>query len=117
MKVFYYDYYTDEGIDAEDARTADLAYVLDLFYNLTDEDDNFLGIAKNNQTLQFMFVEQDKWLAEVPYPNHINYQMYADYDECVKLIKDCFTVGEIIISPKMKKVDIMNETLDDVLKR
>ena len=39
MKVFYYDYYTEKGIETEKAKTSELKHVLELFYKL-----NFLAV-------------------------------------------------------------------------
>ena len=122
MKVFYENYGLEKGIPAEKAKMADEEYALSIFYEFLDESlglyqDSFLGIIdENDTTLQFMALE-DRWLVEIPNPpSLINYQMYLDYgEECIDLIKDCFALGKIEVLPGMVKVDIMNETLDDVL--
>ena len=122
MKVFYENYSLEKGISGENALLTNEKFVLDLFYEFLDESleleqDSFLGIIdENNTTLQFIALE-DKWLVEIPNPpSLINYQMYVNYgEECIDLIKECFAFGKVKVFPDMVKVDIMNESLDDVL--
>lgn len=115
MKVFYYDYYTEKGIETEKAKTSELKHVLELFYKLNDVKNNFLGIIdKNENTIQFMFLEQDKWLVEIPNDDNCNYQMYANYNECADLIEKSYLIDEIVLHTKMRKVNIIIEALDDI---
>ncbi len=117
MKVFYQDYVIDEGIESNDPREADLSFALELFYELTDDKDNFYGIIDSEERcIQFAWESQDKWLVDIPNPpDFMNYQKYADYDECVDMIKRVYELGKVIQFEGMIKVDIMKETLDEKL--
>lgn len=93
MRIFYQDYYTDEGIDANDPIEADLEFALELFYELTDNEDNFFGIINDNngKSIQFMYVEQDTWLVDIPAIDKKGaWQQHTDYDGCISLIQDFY---------------------------
>ncbi|MDR2147824.1 MAG: hypothetical protein LBE91_15335 [Tannerella sp.] len=93
MKVFYQDYSTDESIDSNEPKEADLEFALDLFYELTDEEDNFFGVTDDNneRTIQFMYIKQDTWLVDIPdMKKDGSWNKEADYDECVSLIRDFY---------------------------
>ncbi|WP_461532115.1 hypothetical protein [Sinomicrobium sp.] len=118
MKIYYWDYYSDEGIASDTPREADLEFALDVFYGLTDEEDNFFGVVDpKEKSIQFIFVEQDKWLVDIPSPpDFINHQKYADYDECIALIKAFYAGQDIPATNKgFCEVDVKTETLNDVL--
>ncbi|MET4083230.1 hypothetical protein ABIB40_003199 [Pedobacter sp. UYP30] len=119
MKIYYHDYYTDEGIDTYNPREADLPYTLDIFYNLTDEENNFFGIVDgNNRCIQFAWENQDKWLVDIPNPpSDLNYQTYADYDGCIAMIKDVYQLNKVVRFEGMVEVDAMKETLNEVLRK
>jgi hypothetical protein len=98
MNIYYQDYYTDEGINANNPKEADLEFALELFYELTDEEGSFFGITDTNNTkcIQFIFVEQDDWIVDIPdMDKEGSYQKHADYDACVHLIEKFYN-GEAI---------------------
>ena len=117
MKVFYQDYTIDQGIESNDPREANLSLALEIFYELTDDENNFFGIEDSEERcIQFFWISQDKWLVDIPKPpDFINYQKYADYDECIEMIKRVYELNEVVQFAGMIKVDIMNESLDDKL--
>ncbi|QOW59968.1 hypothetical protein [Treponema pedis] len=96
IKVFYYDYALEHGID--EPRIVDLQTALQWFYELTDESDNFFGLVDDNdRCIQFMYVDTDEWLVDIPCPpDFVNWQKTADYDECVAIIKEVYKNNRII---------------------
>ena len=114
MKVYYQDYYLDEGIASDDPREGDLEFALNTFYDLTDEENNFFGIEDNaGKCIQFMWESQDKWLVDIPQaPSNISFQKYSDYEECVVMIKETYRKNSITIFDGLYKIDTMKETLD-----
>lgn len=119
MKLFYYDAYLDEGIESDEANKTNYNEAIVYFYNLTDEEGGFLGLTDNhNQSIQFLWISQDKWLVDIPIPPDFkNPQQYADHDECIEIIKKVYELDKVISFETMKIVDTMNETLDDVLRK
>lgn len=120
MKIYYHDYYMDEGIDANEPREVDLALALELFYELTDEENNFFGITDDNneKCIQFLYMEQNMWLVDIPIPpDFINYQKKADYEECVSIIRNVFKEKKINPVAGMIRVDTMKTTFDEEIKK
>lgn len=94
MKVFLYDVETDyEFDDSQTNDETDLETALDEFYNLSEEDGSFFGVIdEQDNCIQFVWEAQDKWLVDIPKPpSFLNLQKFADYDECVDIIKKYFT--------------------------
>lgn len=51
---------------------------------------------------------------KVPNPlDFINDQQFADDEKCTEIINKIFEANKIVVFPEMRKVDIMNETLDE----
>lgn len=48
-------------------------------------------------------------------PSFINDQQFANSEECLKIISTIFERNKIVSFPEMRKVDIMNETLEEKL--
>ncbi|MGF7108289.1 hypothetical protein [Treponema pedis] len=96
IKVFYYDYALEHGID--EPRIVDLQTALQCFYELTDESDNFFGLVDDDdKCIQFMYLDTDEWLVDIPCPpDFVNWQKTADYDECVAIIKEVYKNNRII---------------------
>ena len=120
MKIYYHDYYIDKGIDANEPREVDLALALELFYELTDEENNFFGITDDNneKCIQFLYMEQNTWIVDIPIPpDFINYQKKADYEECVSIIRNVFKEKKINPVAGMIRVDTMKTTFDEEIKK
>lgn len=116
MKIFLYDTETDyEAINDE----ADLEKALEKFYELSDEDGSFFGVSNNNDiVIQFAWVDDNKWLVDIPIEvGKYSLQKYANYDECVDLIKSFYQGKSITKIAGLHKVPIMEATLDEVLTR
>jgi hypothetical protein len=113
MKIFSFDPELDNGADDD----LSLEEALEEFYYLTDVDGTFYGIIDSEERcIQFAWISQDKWLVDIPKPpDFINYQKYADYDECIDMIKRVYELKEVVQFAGMKKVNINKETLDEKL--
>ena len=113
MKIFSFDPELDNSVDDD----LDLEEALEEFYYLTDVEGTFFGIEDSEERcIQFAWISQDKWLVDIPKPpDFVNYQKYADYDECVEMIKRVYELNEVVQFVGMIKVDTMNESLDDKL--
>ncbi|MFH6951368.1 hypothetical protein ACHRV6_22965 [Flavobacterium sp. FlaQc-51] len=69
MKLFFYDYVTEEGFDSNEPMNTDLDTALDIFYELNDEENNFFGLIDDSEKcIQFMFISEDNWLVDIPIP-------------------------------------------------
>ncbi len=119
MKLYYYDAYLDESIDSSKPVEVSHSEAIEEFYNLTDYDGSFYGLIDDDQkTIQFAWVDQDKWLVDIPMPpDFVNPQQYADYDECIEIIDKIYSLNKVEVSNKMKIVNTMTETLDDIEKK
>ncbi len=102
MKVFLYDIETDEEREPEEY-TLDEA--LEEFYYLSEEEDSFLGIIDDeDRCIQFLFVSDNKWLVDIPrVAENYTLQKYADYDECVAMIKKVYELNKIVEFAGLKK--------------
>lgn len=116
MKLFYTNYGTNQGIDSVNAKEVNLEQAINIFLELVDEPDSFLGfIDAHNTCIQFVN-EESRWLLDIPVPpNFENLQAYLSDKECIAVIEDIFTRNQANTNVKLYKVNIMNETLDDVL--
>lgn len=117
LNIYYHDYSLEEGIDGNHPKKVTQDSGLEYFKKLTNDRDNFIGFTDNkNKSIQFAQEEEGKWLVDIPNPpSFINFQQYADFNECIGIIKTIFQMEKVIEFPKMVKVNIMEETLDDVL--
>ena len=98
MKIFYQDYCINEGIDANKPIEADLEFALELFYELTDEEDNFFGIIDDDsgKSIQFMYIKEDTWLVDIPTIKEAgSWQKYTNYDECVEFIREFYESKQV----------------------
>ncbi len=118
MKLYYTNYATGEGIDAENPIEVEAQYVVDTFLDLLDERDNFLGLIDDDgKCIQFIN-EDSRWLMDIPNPpDFINQQTYLNDRECVNLIVDIVENNKISTNMKLYSVNTMEETLADVLDR
>ena len=117
MKIFYHNYKTQQGIPSDNSQSATVSQTLEIFSGLNAETDNFLGIIDNaDKSIQFILEAEDKWLVDIPNPpDFINDQQFGTYEECIKIITKIYNENIVVPLHGMKKVDIMNETLDEVL--
>lgn len=117
MKLFFHNYQTRKGITSENPQTATVSQALEIFSTLNSETENFFGIIDDSEkTIQFVLEAEDKWLVDIPnLPDFINDQQFADNKNCLEIISKIFDANKIVIFPEMRKVDIMNETLDEKL--
>jgi len=117
MKFFMYDVETDNGFDEE---VLSLDEAIEAFYYLSDEKGSFFGIkTKNQQIIQFSWEDDDIWLVDIPLKstfeiNQVSLQKYANYDECINIIKNTYNNKSI---NNLFKVLVMDETLDEVKSR
>lgn len=116
MTVYLYDAEYDYELQDEELN---LQEALKEFYELSDGDGSFFGIKTETKTTQFAWVADDKWLVDIPYDmeKRICLQKYADYDECVEIIKSVFSgiAPDKLIG--LVKLNMMSETLDEILNR
>ncbi len=115
MIVFLYDSELEYELLDEELH---LNEALTEFYELSEIEGSFFGVKTLGEVIQFSWEDVDKWLIDLPNPpSFLNFQRYANYDECVETIKIVFNG----VSPKevknLTKVNIKSETLDGVLKK
>lgn len=117
MKLFFHNYKTRQGIPSDNPQTATVSQALEIFSTLNSETENYFGIIDDSdKTIQFVLETDDKWLVDIPnLPDLINDQQFADFDECILIITKIFDENKVNVFPEMRKVDIMNETLDEKL--
>lgn len=116
MKLFYTNYITDEGIDPENPIEVETQYVVNIFLNMVDGKDNFLGLIDNKGNCIQFINEENRWLLDIPNPpNFQNKQAYLNDSECINLIVEIVDNNIIRTDMKLYNVNTMNETLDDVL--
>ena len=95
LKVFYHNYDTNEGIDANKPQKASLELALDLFETLNQNVNNFFGIIDDNgKTIQFIAFEDDDgddWCIDIPdIEKNGFWQKVAGYDECTIFIEEFY---------------------------
>ena len=92
IKLFYYDFFLDDGIESENAIEVTFEKTLEKFYNLSEDERSFLGIKTNeNTTIQFQWLKENMWLIDIPQiPKRGSLQKKCEYDECVNIIKSIF---------------------------
>ena len=117
MKIFFYNYKTRQGITSDTPQQANISQAIEIFSTLNSENENYFGIIDDaDKTMQFVLEAQDKWLVDIPNPpSFINDQQFANSEECLKIIYIIFERNKVVSFPEMRKVDIMNETLDKKL--
>ncbi len=117
IKLFYYDNNFDEGIKSNAAEETKQDIALNFFKELSKDSHSFIGFEDSiNKCIQFAWQEKDIWLVDIPNPpDFINFQQYANEAECIAIIKTVYKTQKITKLPKMVKVKIMEETLEDVL--
>lgn len=117
MKIYFHNYITREGIPSEYPQDIDLVKALEIFSSLSNSTENFFGIIDpSNKVIQFLLEDEDKWLVEIPnLPNFLNDQQFANYAESIEIISNTYNENRVNVYPKMIKVDIMNESLQDLL--
>lgn len=116
MKIFLYDTEIDNEVNDH---KAGLEEALDEFYALSDEDGSFFGIEdSNNKILQFSWEDDNKWLIDIPVePGKYSLQKYANYEECIDLIKNFYQGEKPTEIAGLHQVYIMEFTLDEVLSK
>lgn len=117
MKIYFQNYVTNEGIPSENSQKTSVIQALEIFTSLNDSTENFFGIIDDSEkTMQFLLEDQDKWLVEIPnLPSLVNDQKVATFYECIEIITKIFEENKVSILPGMIKVDIMNESLQDLI--
>ncbi len=118
MKLYYTNYRKKEGVDSKFPIEVNEDNTVNVFLSLVDDVESFFGlIDDDNNCVQFVN-EEKKWLLDVPKPPGFeNLQAYLSDKDCLSLIMDIFRKKKIVITTKLYKVNIMHETLDDVLFR
>ncbi|CAZ97469.1 MULTISPECIES: hypothetical protein [Zobellia] len=116
MKLFYTNYGTDKSINSDNPIETNAEDAINIFLELVDEDESFIGfVDKNDKSIQFIN-EKEKWLLDIPNPPHFeNLQAYVNDKECISLIEKIIDENKISLDMKLYKVKIMNETLNDIL--
>ena len=86
------------------------------FYQLSDNKDSFFGIKKGEDSIQFTWEDEDKWLIDVPYDmkNFICLQKFSDYNECYEIIKSIYEGAIIKEIKNLIKVNIMTNNIDSI---
>lgn len=117
MRLYYHNYVTKDGIPSEHPQEANLHQALEIFSSLQSSTENFFGIIdQSDKIIQFVLEAEDQWLVEIPNPpDFANDQQFANFAECVEIITNTFDENRVYVFPKMIKVDIMNESLQDLL--
>lgn len=117
MKIYFHNYVTREGIPSDNPQYADLQQAIEIYSSLNDSTENFFGIIdSSDKVIQFVLEAENQWLVEIPnLPGLINDQQFANFAECIEIITNTFDANKVKIFPKMIKVDIMNESLQDLL--
>lgn len=117
MKIYFHNYITRQGIPSEEAQNANVIQALEIFTSLNDSTENFFGITDDSEkTMQFLLEDEDRWLVEIPnLPSLINDQKFATFYECIEIITKIFEENKVSVLPGMIKVDIMNESLQDLI--
>ena len=95
IKIFYTDYITDESISFQEAVKMDINELKSLFLNMEAEEDNFLGLSiKKGLTLQFMCLNEQTWLADIPAQDKLgSYAKECSVNECLELIDSVYFKG------------------------
>lgn len=119
MKIFFHNYNTREGITSDDPQESNLNQAIEIFRTLNSETENYFGIIdESDETIQFVLEAENKWLIEIPHPpRFINDQKFGTFEECISIITETFMQDKITALPDMRKVDIRNETLEEVIQR
>lgn len=117
MKIYFHNYITREGIPSENPQNQHLLEALEIFSSLNYSTENFFGIIDpSDKTIQFVLEDENKWLVDITnLPSLVNDQQFANFAECIEIITKTFDENKVNIFPKMIKVDIMNESLQDLL--
>ncbi|MFT5823503.1 MAG: hypothetical protein ACI8ZM_004765 [Crocinitomix sp.] len=91
FKCFWWDYFRDEGTDAEGAE-ANLKQATDLMKELSNSDASFLGVVTpSKKTVQFIYQEDRSLRLDIPdMENDGSYTKVVAMDECLQIIKDAF---------------------------
>lgn len=116
MVSFMYDKETENGFDEE---VLSLEEAIEEFYYLSDEDGSFFGlVSENRQVIQFSWEKEDIWNVDIPLKStfqsddtRTSLQKYANYDECINIIKNVYEEKNIY---NLYKVLIMKETLENI---
>lgn len=89
VRVFYYDEETGDYIDSLQPEVCSKQKALSLFNVLTEIEGSFFGLVNNdNETMQFICVDDDEWRVDIPIPKKDGVLFcYTDKDACIELIK------------------------------
>lgn len=116
MEIFLYDVESDyEVTDYE----VNLEKALDEFYELSEEDGSFFGLKDSSGNfIQFAWTSENKWLLDIPIePPKLSLQRYANYDECVGIIKAAYEGKHYSEIQELYRIPVMETTLDEFLAR
>ncbi|WP_455541000.1 hypothetical protein [Prevotella fusca] len=93
IRMFWNDGVSNSGIAANDAIEASLDSVLDRFFDLSEDEDSFLGLEKpDDEVVQFAYLRDNIWLVDIPVPAEGgSYMKECEYRDCVDIIKRYYT--------------------------
>lgn len=118
MKIFYTNYATNEEINSDNPIELDKQSIVDIFLNLVDSEESFLGLIDDTENIIQFVNEEDKWLLDIPNPpSFINKQAYLKDTQCLNLIIEILEKNKIEVNTTLYNVNIMEETLSEVLNR
>lgn len=93
IKMFWNDGISDTGVASSDAIESSLDLVLDKFYDLSENENSFLGLKKSeNDIIQFAYLKENIWLVDIPVlVEKGSYVKECEYHDCVDIIKNYYT--------------------------
>lgn len=93
IKMFWNDEILNEGVSASEAIESSFDLVLDKFYNLSETENSFLGIkTKDDNVIQFSCIREDVWLTDIPIITEKgSFERECEFQECVEIIKSCYS--------------------------
>lgn len=117
MKIFFHNYKTRQGIPSDDPQHANITQALEIFSTLSSETENYFGMIDDaDKTIQFVLEANNRWLVDIPNPpEFINDQQFATDEECIEILIKLFERNKIVSFYGMKKVNILEETLEEII--
>lgn len=92
MRLFFKNYQNNLSISAKYALETSIWQALDIFDNLPENDDSFLGLINSeNEVLKFSKYDKFLWIVEIPIPDKQGaLQGYFTRPRCREIIKNVF---------------------------